>query len=56
MGCIAHEDLLALLSSVLLILSTISLLRPSDRMNFGLFKFASLYMLSAMLLFIVQKM
>ena len=51
-----YLHLLAVLSSALLILSTISLLRPSDRMNFSLFKFASLYMLSVMLLFIVQKM
>jgi hypothetical protein len=25
-------------------------MRPSDRVNFGLFKYASLYMMSAMLL------
>lgn len=51
-----YLHLLAVLSSALLILATISLLRPSDRMDFGLFKFASLYMLSVMLLFIVQRM
>jgi protoheme IX farnesyltransferase len=42
--------LLAILSSGLLILAIISLLRPSERINFGLFKYASFYMLSAMIL------
>jgi len=42
--------LLAVLSGGLLILAVSSLLRPSDRTNLGLFKYASLYMLSAMLL------
>lgn len=40
--------LLAVLSGVLLALAAASLLRPSPRLNFGLFKYASLYMLSAM--------
>jgi protoheme IX farnesyltransferase len=46
---------------VLLVLSTglfglafSSLRRPSEHLNFGLFKYASLYMLSAMLLFLVE--
>jgi protoheme IX farnesyltransferase len=42
--------LLAVLSSGLLLLAIASALRPSDRLNFGLFKYASLFMLSAMLL------
>jgi protoheme IX farnesyltransferase len=42
--------LLAVLSCGLFILAVTSMLRPSDRTNFGLFKYASLYMLSAMLL------
>jgi protoheme IX farnesyltransferase len=42
--------LLAIMSSGLLVLAIISLLRPSERINFGLFKYASLYMLSAMIL------
>ena len=41
---------LVLLSSGLLGLAIASLARPSDKVNFGLFKYASLYMLSAMLL------
>jgi protoheme IX farnesyltransferase len=42
--------LLAVLSSGLLLLAVTSTFRPSDRVNFGLFKYASLYMLSAMIL------
>jgi protoheme IX farnesyltransferase len=42
--------LLAVLSAGLLILALRSLTRPSERITFGLFKYASLYMLSAMLL------
>ena len=41
---------LAVLSVGLFILAVSSLTSPSDRMTFGLFKYASLYMLSAMLL------
>jgi protoheme IX farnesyltransferase len=41
---------LVVLSIGLLVLAIISLKRPSDRVNFGLFKYASLYMLSAMML------
>ncbi|OGO38212.1 MAG: protoheme IX farnesyltransferase [Chloroflexi bacterium RBG_16_56_8] len=41
---------LAVLSVGLLTLAVISLTRPSERVNFGLFKYASLYMLSSMLL------
>jgi protoheme IX farnesyltransferase len=42
--------LLAVLSSGLLILAIASVFRPSEHVNFGLFKYASLYMLSAMIL------
>lgn len=51
-----YLHLLAVLSAVLLFLSAFSLFKPSDRLNFGLFKYASLYMLSAMLLFVIQRM
>ena len=39
--------LLAVLSAGLLLLATASIFRPTERVNFGLFKYASLYMLSA---------
>jgi protoheme IX farnesyltransferase len=42
--------LLAVLSGGLVILAVRSLTAPSDRLTFGLFKYASLYMLSAMFL------
>lgn len=42
--------LLAVMSTGLFILAVRSLTAPSDRITFGLFKYASLYMLSAMLL------
>jgi protoheme IX farnesyltransferase len=42
--------LMAVLTGGLLFLAMVSIIRPSDRINFGLFKFASLYMLSAMIL------
>ncbi len=41
---------LLVLSAALLLLATTSALRPSNRLNFGLFKYASLYMLSSMVL------
>jgi heme o synthase len=47
-GCLR---LMAVLSGGLLLLAAGSLLRPSERYNFGLFKYASLYMFSAMVLF-----
>ncbi len=43
-----YLHLLGLLSAGLLALVTRSLVRPSDRANFGVFKFASIYMLGAM--------
>ena len=42
--------LLAVLSAGLLGLATISMVCPSERLNFGLFKYASTYMLGSMLL------
>lgn len=47
---IGYLRLMVVLSAGLLLLAAGSLLRPSERVNFGLFKYASLYMLSAMLL------
>lgn len=49
-----YLHLLGLLSGGLLLLAVGSVLKPSERVNFGLFKYASLYMLSAMLLLILQ--
>ncbi len=42
--------LMAVLSSGLLLLSFASVFRPSDRANFSLFKYASVYMLASMIL------
>lgn len=42
--------LLGVLSMGLLVMAFSMVLRPSERMNFGLFKYASLYMLSSMIL------
>jgi protoheme IX farnesyltransferase len=41
------------LSIGLLILAVLSLMKPSERVNFRLFKYASLYMLSSMLLLVI---
>jgi len=41
---------LVVLSAGLFVLAFMSTIKPSKRLNFGLFKFASLYMLSAMVL------
>jgi protoheme IX farnesyltransferase len=46
--------LLIVLSSGLLILASWSLLRPSQKLNFGLFKYASVYMMSSMLLLVAE--
>ncbi len=48
-----YLGVLILLSLGLLFLAVVSLARPSERLNFGLFKYASLYMLSAMLILVV---
>ena len=42
--------LMAVLSSGLLLLSFASVFRPSDQVNFSLFKYASIYMLASMIL------
>jgi hypothetical protein len=46
--------LMGVLSAGLFVLALASTLRPSDKVNFGLFKYASLYMLAAMLLMVVE--
>ena len=45
--------MLIVLSAGLLTLAAGSIIRPSERANFGLFKYASLYMLSSMLLLVM---
>ena len=45
--------LLGVLSIGLIILAVIMLFRPSERLNLGLFKFASLYMLSSVVLMMI---
>jgi len=45
--------LLGVLSAGMLCLAAVSIARPSDEINFGLFKYASLYMLGAMILLII---
>ncbi len=42
--------LLAVLSAGLMLLAAATVFRPTERVNFGLFKYASLFMLSAMIL------
>ena len=42
--------LLAVLCAGLILLALTTVIRPTDRVNFGLFKYASLFMLSAMIL------
>jgi protoheme IX farnesyltransferase len=42
--------LLGVMSAGLLVLAAATVFRPSERVNFGLFKYASLYMLSSMIL------
>lgn len=44
---------LIVLSTGLIILSIWSLLKPSEKLNFSLFKYASIYMLSAMILIVI---
>jgi protoheme IX farnesyltransferase len=41
---------LVVLSAGLFLLASSSLIKPSERLNFGLFKYASVYMMSSMLL------
>ena len=49
---VGYLRLMAVLSAGLLLLAIASAAKPSERTNFGLFKYASLYMLSAMLILI----
>jgi protoheme IX farnesyltransferase len=46
--------LLAVLSGGLLTLAIAITLKPSERINFGLFKYASVYMLAAMILVVIE--
>lgn len=46
--------LLAVLSAGLLVLAFAITFRPSEQVNFGLFKYASLYMLAAMILVVIE--
>jgi hypothetical protein len=45
---------LAVLGIGLVMIAATSVARPSDRSNFGLFKYASVFMLSAMALVVVE--
>lgn len=45
-----YVHLLGFLSAGLMVLAFLTVLRPSQKLNFGLFKFASVYMLLAMIL------
>jgi len=47
---IGYMRILAVLSIGLLSLAILSVFKPTERINFGLFKYASLYMLSSMIL------
>jgi heme o synthase len=51
---LGYLRVLSVLSVGLVWLACQSLFRPSERVNFGLFKYASVYMLSAMLLVMLQ--
>jgi protoheme IX farnesyltransferase len=48
--------LLGVLSGGLLVLAAATMFKPSERINFGLFKYASVYMLAAMLLVVIEAM
>jgi hypothetical protein len=48
--------LLAVLSAGLLVMAIAILFKPSERINFGLFKYASVYMLAAMILVVIGAM
>jgi len=50
---LGYLGVLISLSLVLVLLAIISLIKPSEKINLGLFKFASLYMMGAMLLIIL---
>ena len=48
-----HLRLLAVLAVGIIGLAVFSVLRPSERIDFGLFKYASLYMLGSMLMMLL---
>ncbi len=50
---VGYLRLLAVLSFGLVLISVRSMMKPSEKMNFGLFKYASLYMLSSMILMMI---
>ncbi|MGD9092942.1 MAG: heme o synthase, partial [Anaerolineales bacterium] len=51
---LGYLRLMGVLSAGLMILAVASTVRPSEQVNFGLFKYASLYMLSAMLIVVIE--
>jgi protoheme IX farnesyltransferase len=51
---VGYLRLMGVLSAGLLLLAVASTLRPSELVNFGLFKYASLFMLSSMLLLVLS--
>jgi protoheme IX farnesyltransferase len=53
---LGYLRVLAVLSAGLLFLAVSSVVRPSVKLNFSLFKFASIYMLSSMLLVLIETM
>jgi protoheme IX farnesyltransferase len=48
--------LLVVLTAGLLMLAFAAIFKPSERVNFGLFKYASVYMLTAMILVVIEAM
>ncbi len=50
---VGYLRVLIVLSGGLLTLAAVSVFQPTERVNFGLFKYASLYMLSSMILMMV---
>jgi protoheme IX farnesyltransferase len=50
---VGYLRILIVLSTGLLTLAIVTLLRPTEQVNFGLFKYASVYMLSSMVLIMV---
>lgn len=53
---IGYLRLIGVLSFGLLVIALRAAAHPSERLNFGLFKFASLYMLSTMLLLVIESL
>ena len=51
---VGYLRLLAVLSGGLVLISLRSMLQPSEKLNFGLFKYASVYMLSSMILMMIR--